>query len=394
MMTVVATSGLAGCSSSVPRPVSPVSPGPSALTVPLATTFPAPTGTFAIVAMGTLSDPLNTFWQLFFRPSSGSQWSLVTPPGVADNGGLVASSSQIADPSAGPPLLAGFEPSQALAFSPLAASTDWGTSWSPGLVPTGLAAVPDAVSTSAGTRLLALGRAAGGEVLDSDGNLSAWSVLAARGAIASGSSASSCGVGVITAVASSSAGAPLVGTTCTARGIVGVLTPVEGRWRVVGPRLAGRPGRTPTEVLRLVEVDGATEALVASADGSTTNLVAVAASGPGWSQSPPLFVPARSHIVSTGVVAGGGFVVLVAGPGSHELAVESGPAGSWQSLPAPPAGTAAVSVGLGGPGSAGGQVDALVVASTRFSDWRLDAGSGTWSKIAAVKVPIQFGSSD
>ena len=50
----------------------------------------------AIVAMGTLSDPINTFWQLFFRPNSTSRWTLATPPGVADNGGLVISPSPLA----------------------------------------------------------------------------------------------------------------------------------------------------------------------------------------------------------------------------------------------------------------------------------------------------------
>ena len=31
-----------------------------------------------------------TFWEVFVRPATSSTWRLVTPPGVADNGGLVA----------------------------------------------------------------------------------------------------------------------------------------------------------------------------------------------------------------------------------------------------------------------------------------------------------------
>ena len=29
-------------------------------------------------------------WEVFVRPAKSSTWQLVTPPGVADNGGLVA----------------------------------------------------------------------------------------------------------------------------------------------------------------------------------------------------------------------------------------------------------------------------------------------------------------
>ena len=56
-------------------------------------------------------------------------------------------------------------------------------------------------------------------------------------------------------------------------------------------------------------------------------------------------------------------------------------------LHTPPPGTATLAVGPGD------QVDALAVASTRFTNWRLDASVGPWSKIGTVTAPIQFGSS-
>jgi len=84
----------------------------------------------------------------------------------------------------------------------------------------------------------------------------------------------------------------------------------------------------------------------------------------------------------------GAYVVLVSrSDGSLALDIESGPGANWHTLPAPPPGTATVAAGPGG------QVDALAVASTRLTDWRLDASAGTWSKIGTVTVPIQFGSS-
>ena len=61
----------------------------------------------------------NNFWQLFVRPAGTTRWKLVTPPGVADNGGLV-----LAD--GGQSLVTGFRPSQYLTYSPLIATRDGG----------------------------------------------------------------------------------------------------------------------------------------------------------------------------------------------------------------------------------------------------------------------------
>ena len=74
----------------------------------------------AIVAMGSLGHPNNTFWQLFLRPAGATRWALVTPPGVADNGGLVA------DDGTGTLLTAGFEPTQRLTYSPVVQTTTAG----------------------------------------------------------------------------------------------------------------------------------------------------------------------------------------------------------------------------------------------------------------------------
>jgi hypothetical protein len=349
--------------------------------VPLDTTLPTGSALLAVVPMGLLGDRLNTFWQLFSRPAGTTRWVLVTPPGVADNGGLVVSSGAGAT-------LAGIEPSQDLSFSPVAASTDGGTSWSPGLLPAGLVAVPDAISTSVGDSL-ALVRTRGGEVLESRGDVSTWSTLVSRDTIASSTVGRSCGVGGLTAVALDSSGGALVGTTCASSGSVGIFGRVDGAWQLVGPRLEPRTTAARTTVARLVEVNGEIEGLVAVRDGSGTSLVGVArASGGTWTDSTALALRVGSRVASTGVTATGGFVVLLSGPArSQALEVESGPGGAWHALPAPPPGTATVAVGTGG------EVDALVVAATVLTDWRLDAPTGTWSKIGTVTVPIQFGSS-
>ena len=87
---------------------------PSLPSVPLPTAMTTDTGTWAVVPMGHLGDLLNTFWQAFYRPDGGSRWALVTPPGVADNGGLVAHGEGASS------LTIGFQPSQNLRISPLA----------------------------------------------------------------------------------------------------------------------------------------------------------------------------------------------------------------------------------------------------------------------------------
>jgi hypothetical protein len=375
---------LAGCTSRLPGASTTRYSSPPIIKVSLNTSFTTSTGVVAVVAMGTLSDPLNTFWQVFVRPNTTGRWTLVTPPGVADNGGLVASGSP-----AGGSLLVGFEPSQDLEFSPLALTANDGTSWSTGLVPGPLAAVPDALALSSGAGSLALVRSQGGEVLRSTGGPTDWSKVVSRVALASSRAGMSCGVGGITAVALNATGGPLVGTTCTSRGVVGIFGTAPGGWSLVGPRLTGPAGSASTKVVRLVDADGVASALVALAERSTTSLVGVARiNGGSWSHSVPLIMYPGAQVLSTGVESGGGFVILAARPHrSPVLDMESGPGGGWHSLSPPPRGTAAVAV------EPGGVIAALVVDSTLFTEWRLGATAHTWSKIGSVRVPIQFGSS-
>ena len=97
--------------------------------------------------MGRLDEPLNTFWQLFYRPNGSVPWSnRVEATATATNGGLVLA-------SAGPSLLVGVRPSVDLTFTPLISTTNGGRSWSDGLVAKELAARPDALATTAGHAL-------------------------------------------------------------------------------------------------------------------------------------------------------------------------------------------------------------------------------------------------
>ncbi len=378
---------LAACSSAGTGHGENPAESPLSIEVSLDATSAIGSAVEAVVPMGRLNDRLETFWQLFFRSTATSRWTLSTPTGVADNGGLVVSTST--NPDGTTESLAGFEPSQDLDFSPLASSADLGRTWTAGLLPAGLAAVPDALAVSMDAGSAALVRDRGGEVLTSVGNTSRWSKLVSRDAIASSAAGRECGVGDLTAVAVDSVRGVEVGATCSSSGLVGIFGKAGGTWHLLGPRISSLSAGAETKVLRLVDVNGVRSGLVALRSKSRTVIVAVASTGGGvWARSGALPVRTGDRIASTGVEPGGGFLVLVSqSNGSVALEAETGPGGGWQALPSPPPGTATVAV------STGGLVDALAVATTRLTDWRLDASSGTWSKISTVTVPIQFGSS-
>ena len=78
----------AGCGSAAPPSRGPVTrPAPPAPS--LNTSLITAAGTWAVAVMGGSAAQYNNFWQLFMRPAGTTRWKLVTPPGTADNGGLV-----------------------------------------------------------------------------------------------------------------------------------------------------------------------------------------------------------------------------------------------------------------------------------------------------------------
>ena len=107
-----------GCGSTVSSGSGPAPEATSAGTRFLATSLGTTAGTWAITVMGGSVAAHNNFWQLFVRPARSSQWKLVTPPGVADNGGLVAAAAS------GGPLITAIRPSQFLTYTPLATTRD------------------------------------------------------------------------------------------------------------------------------------------------------------------------------------------------------------------------------------------------------------------------------
>ena len=190
---------------------------PSPSPVPLGASTTTPTGSSVVLAMGHLDSPSNTFWEVFLEPAGSASWVLHTPPGVASNGGLVVGSA----PSSA--LTVGFLVSADLKFSPVAQSTDGGAHWSPGELPSPLASTPDALAVGPTGETMAV--VAGQRVLQTTGDLSAWTTLTSQRALRG--AAPSCGVADVTAVAYNAAVQPLVGVSCTHPGQVGILVPTR-----------------------------------------------------------------------------------------------------------------------------------------------------------------------
>lgn len=357
----------------------PGSTPPSAASPPsLATSLLTPTGTWAVVVMGGSAASHNNFWQLFARPAATTAWRLVTPPGVASNGGLV-----LASPGTGS-VVAGFRPSQSLANSPLATTHNNGATWTPAILDAGLADVPDALAAApASGRLLAL--LSNGQAELSGPGGTAWARLATRRSLAASPAGRHCGLGGLTAAAFSSSGVPLLAASCARPGTAGVFAYAGGTWHPAGPALPTAYARSDVTVLRLTTTGGTTTALLAAGTGSAARLLAAWSTDGGahWTLSQPL--PLHGAALRSASSGPGGSVALVL-TGNHAETIAAA-AGPWRRLPTLPPATATLA-----PGPGGGW-DALAVHRTKLAVWRLTPGGGAWAATQTINVPIEFGSS-
>ncbi len=161
-LAAAALSGCAGAS------------GPSASTPPassagiatsLATSIETSAGTWAVVPMGHLDQPLNTFWQLLFRAKGATRWSdYASALAVATNGGLLVTTPN------GRSLVVGIRPANLLDYSPLLTTANSGRTWIPASPVSALAGHTDSLAIQPGGRALALtNEGSGTEVLASPG---------------------------------------------------------------------------------------------------------------------------------------------------------------------------------------------------------------------------------
>jgi hypothetical protein len=406
VLALLCTGVAAGCGSQA-APVS--APALRVQTAPLSTSLVTPQGTWAVTVMGGSAADENNFWQLFVRPAGATRWSLVTPEGVADNGGLVAAAGD----EQGASLVVGFRPSQGLAFSPLATSGDTGKTWTPGLLDADLADVPDAMAVAPSGQTLALLHDGGIEAAASAAAATAgqWSRLTTLSALAASAPGRGCGLVAVNAVTFGPNNVPMAAGSCVRRGVAGVFADRGGAWQAAGPVLPAGFGGDQVQVLGLaaegsgghggVVPPGASRARTAGGNAALllagTSLLAAWSDGGRWTVSAP--VAAGDGVSASGFGPGGSVWVLL-GRGRAEAI--GGPGGSWQALPPAPAGTQVLVpadtqvVGPAGtatlaPESGSPAYDALAVAGSRLTVWRLAAGA--WAQVQVINVPITYGSS-
>jgi hypothetical protein len=376
-------------------------PAPPPLTLSLAD---AGGTSWAVVEMGGAAAGDENFWQVFVRPARAAAWRLATPAGVADNGGLVVTST-----GAGA-LLAGFRPSQDLTFSPLAATADSGAHWAAGgPVSPGLSDVPGALAAGPGGQLVAL--TDGGGVDLGRGGGTRWTRLTTARRLAATAAGRACGLTGITAAAFAADGAPLLGGTCSTPGVAGTFAWRGGAWHAAGPSLPAALATRDVSVLRLASVSapapsatlssgaratagsgdgtasGSTVAVLAVGHGAATGIVVAWSAGSGgWRLSPVL--PAGSLRVRSASLwpDGSAGLVLSERHGARGVTI-AGPGGSWAALPALPAGVATLAP------APGGGVEALTVDRSTMRAWRLSRAVAGWSQFQQVRVPVPYGSS-
>jgi hypothetical protein len=352
-------------------------------TAPLSTSLVTAQGTWAVTVMGGSAADENNFWQLFVRPAGASRWSLVTPEGVADNGGLVAAAGDEQDTS----LVVGFRPSQALAFSPLATSGDTGQNWTPGLLDADLADVPDAMAVAPAGQTLALLHDGGIEAAASAAAATAghWSRLTTQSTLAASAPGRGCGLVAVNAVSFGPNNVPMAAGSCVRRGVAGVFADRGGAWQGAGPMLPAGFGGDQVQVLGLARTAHGNAALLLAG----TSLLAAWSDGGRWTVSAPV---AGGRVSASGFGPGGSVWVLLGGGRAEAI---GGPGGSWQALPRVPAGTQVLApadtqvLAAGGTGAL--SYDALVVAGAKLTVWRLMAGA--WARVQVISVPITYGSS-
>ncbi|HEX3512760.1 MAG TPA: hypothetical protein VHT26_02020 [Trebonia sp.] len=345
----------------------------------MATSIATAADDWAVVPMS--SDP--AFWEVFERASNSGTWRLVTPPGVADNGGLVASAG------AATSLTIAVRPSQDLLFSPLAATANGGASWSTGgPINAAVAASPGAFAAD-GSHLAAL--LSDGTIETSSDAGASWSPLAKPGAIAASPAAKGCGGAVrVTSLSfGMTSSQVLAGGTCGTSGTTAIFSSDSTGWQRESLPVAGP----------LVRLGGGT-ALVDGKAGLTE-----LAYGFGWYAYAPLSgatppttpsgwdasaaLSASGQVTASGTLPAGGSWVLLSG---GRAATVEGPsattsAAKWTLLPPVPARTTVLAAGPGG------AVDALAASGTTLTVWQLAPKATAWSKVQAINVPVQTGSS-
>jgi hypothetical protein len=350
--------------------------GTDALSAPLATSLPSDDGGWALLPAGASSGEEH-FWELLHRGAGSARWSVVTPPGVQDNGGLALA-------AAGSTLLAGFLPSYNLRFSPLALTTDGGVTWTPTSVPlpSGLVNAPDSLALSSDGTAHALLAQNGGEIVVSTPG-GEWRALTTARALATLPVTEGCGLSSLNAIAGTFPEGLLAGGACAHAGQIGEYAYEHGSWRVAAPPTPAALRGDPSRVLWLVSTGASTLTLVDFPSASQNTLLAAWSTDDGhrWAEAPPLVMGASEALLAAGPAPNARAFLLLSTPHGSRLRIGA-PLTPWRATSRPPAGTATVAWG------AAGEIEALAVDVYEIVAWRLVGSPGMWHRVGTLHVSV------
>jgi hypothetical protein len=254
-----------------------------------------------------------------------------------------------------------------------------------------VASSPDALSAFQG-KLIAL--LSDGIVETSSDAGATWSTIAKPGTIAASPAAKGCGGSVkVTAVAFGMlAGEVLAGGTCGAGGTGAVFSYTPGNgWQRMSLPESGRLIQLVSG-MALMQGKAGLSALwrgfssAVSVGPAPPTLPPAPASPPtGWMASRAL--PVSGTISASGMLSPAAAWVLLSGGRAATVGLAAAGPARWLLLPAVPAHTSVLAAGPSG------AVDALAVSGTTLTVWRLVPKAATWSKVQAISVPVQSGSS-
>lgn len=339
-------------------------------------------GTFATLAMGHLSDPLNTYWQIFDEPLTSKSFTDETVAlAVGTNGGILLGAN------AATTFEVATRPSVKLTFTPVLENNGKSaSSWTP-VAP--LSKTTTAFSQHNGASVAILGLSSDATLVESPSLGANWRALVTLRAIQQSATFARCEPSAMTAATFDSAGDPVIGVACAKSSVLGLYKLVGGSWHQLSSSTTMSPGMT--SVLYLTSNHGTAVGIVCVTSNGSEHLYDIA-HGTGTVKSSSLgVVHGPLTIKGMGATPQGGVWITYAG--AHNgvtglLAVSH--AGPSTTIPNISSSVATLSVHQDGSVEALSLADggnAIQVASLETTP------TATWRTLKVTHLAIPYGSS-
>jgi hypothetical protein len=332
--------------------------------------------------MGHLSDPLNTFWQIFAKPvASGSFTAQTVALAVGTDGGILLGSNDA------PTIELAARPSVKLAFTPVLELTGKSlASWTP-VAP--LTNSISALDQHQGSTVAIIGPRSGPTLVESAHPGANWHTLVTLGRLQHSASLSGCAPSAMTAAAFDSDGDPVVGLACTKSSMFGLYRLRGGSWQQMSTGKTMVPGMS--SVLYLTSNHGTLTGIVCVALRGQEHLYTISI-GTGTMEISSLGV-IHGPLLTTGMGAtpgGGAWITYTKSPRVVSGFVTLSPNATPLTIPNIDSRVVTLSVASNGTINAlslGSSGDALQTASLTNSPTR------TWTKAKLTQLAIPYGSS-